>query len=75
MEPGHLNRETASITEVADRLGIARSTAYELAASGRLPVPVIRLGRRMVVPRVALDRLLAGERLAPPPTAGIHETA
>lgn len=62
MNPGPSNRETASITEVAHRFGIARSTAYELAASGRLPVPVIRLGRRMVVPRAALDRLLALDR-------------
>ena len=52
---------TATIGEVATSLGIARSTAYELAASDRLPFPVIRLGRRMVVARAALDRVLAGE--------------
>jgi len=52
---------TVTIGEVAARLGIARSTAYELAAADRLPVPVIRLGRRMVVARAALDRVLDGE--------------
>jgi len=50
---------TLTVVEVADRLGISRSTAYELAAADRLPVPVIRLGRRVVVARAALDRLLA----------------
>jgi len=61
MQPESSTRETASIPEVALRFGIARSTAYELAASDRLPVPVIRLGRRLVVPRAALDRLLAAD--------------
>ena len=61
MEPGQSGRETASLTEVAARLGIARSTCYELAAAGRLPLPVIALGRRRVVPRRALDALLAGD--------------
>ena len=60
--------ETASLTEVAARLGIARSTCYDLAAAGRLPLPVIALGRRRVVPRAALDRLLAGERDEEPAT-------
>ena len=54
-------RATATIEEVAAAFGIARSTAYELAKADRLPVPVIRLGRRMVVSRAALDRVLAGE--------------
>src|SRR5437764_382641 len=33
-----------TIPEVAARLGLARNTAYRLAAAGRLPVPVIRVG-------------------------------
>ena len=54
-------RATATIDEAAALLGIGRSTAYELAQSDRLPIPVIRLGRRTVVSRAALDRVLAGE--------------
>lgn len=69
METGHPSRETASIGEVATRFGIARSTAYELAKADRLPVPVIRLGRRMVVPRAALDKLLGDENARPPADA------
>jgi excisionase family DNA binding protein len=50
---------TMSITEAADTLGIGRTLAYELAHTGELPT--VRLGRRLVVPRRALERLLGGE--------------
>ena len=52
-------RLTWTITEAAKLLGISPTTAYEAARRGELPVRVI--GRRMLVPRVALLRLL-GER-------------
>ena len=38
------------------RLGISRALAYEAAHRGELPM--CRIGRRMLVPRVALLRLL-----------------
>ena len=53
---------TLTIEEVAARLGIAR-TAFALAKRNALPVPVIRLGRRLVVSRELVDRLLAGESM------------
>ena len=53
-------RQTLDIPEVARALGIDRSTAYALAKEDRLPVPVIRLGRRIVVSRAAVERVLAG---------------
>ena len=58
--PGHRppERETVNVAEVAIRLGINRRTAYELASQNALPVPVIRVGRRLLVPRAPLDRLL-----------------
>ena len=52
-------RLTWTVTEAAQLLGISRASAYEAAHRGELPVRVI--GRRMLVPRVALLRLL-GER-------------
>ena len=58
MNTQRFERATASIEEVAATFGIARSTAYHLAKLNRLPVPVIRLGRRMVVSRAALERVL-----------------
>jgi len=51
-------RLALSVEEAAELLGISRSLAYELAARGQLPV--LRLGRRLVIPRAALERLLDG---------------
>jgi excisionase family DNA binding protein len=59
------DRLTWSITEAAQVLGISRASAYEAAHRGELPVRVI--GRRMLVPRVALLRLL-NEAHIPEPT-------
>jgi len=47
---------TLSVTEAAKRLGISRAFAYELVARGELPC--MRFGRRVVVPRRALERLV-----------------
>jgi excisionase family DNA binding protein len=55
------DRSTLTVEEAAARLGISRTLAYELARAGRLPVPVLRLGRRVVVSRMALDRVLAAD--------------
>jgi excisionase family DNA binding protein len=49
-------RLTWTVTEAAKLLGISPTSAYEAARKGELPVRVI--GRRMLVPRVALLRLL-----------------
>jgi excisionase family DNA binding protein len=58
-------RLVLSVTEAAEILGISRAFAYELVARSELPH--IRLGRRIVVPRIQLDRLLDGH--------DAHETA
>lgn len=47
------------VPEAAVLLSISRTATYQLIATGQLPV--IRLGRSIRVPRVALERL-AGER-------------
>ena len=49
---------TITIPEVARILGISRGLAYELAKRDELPVPVIKLGRRMVLSRKAVEALL-----------------
>jgi excisionase family DNA binding protein len=54
-----VDRLALSIEEVSNLLGISRSLGYELAAQGR--IPTVRLGRRIVVARAALERLLAGD--------------
>jgi excisionase family DNA binding protein len=52
-------RETLTVEETATILGIGRSAAFEACRTGA--IPSIRIGRRLVVPRLALDRLLSGE--------------
>ncbi|MCL4474295.1 MAG: helix-turn-helix domain-containing protein [Actinobacteria bacterium] len=48
-----------SIEEVAQLLGIGRNTAYEMCRIGR--IPTVKLGRRKIVPRKALEKLLSSE--------------
>jgi len=49
---------TLSVPETASLLGINRNTAYELAARGDLPT--VRLGKRVLVVRTRLERMLEG---------------
>jgi len=50
---------TLSVEECAKRLGIGRNSAYEAVARGE--IPVIRVGKRLLVPKAQLDKLLTGE--------------
>ena len=52
----HIERQTLTVEEAARVLGISRSSAYEAVRRGELPP--VKIGRRYVVPRVALERLL-----------------
>ena len=52
----NMDRKTLSIPEAARVLGIGRSAAYQAARAGELPT--IRIGRRVLVPVVALERVL-----------------
>jgi excisionase family DNA binding protein len=45
-----------TVPEAAAMLGISRNFAYELVKQGQLPV--IRFGKRLLIPRAALDRML-----------------
>jgi len=51
-----IERQTLTVEEAARVLGISRSSAYGAARRGELPI--VRIGRRYVVPRAALERLL-----------------
>ena len=57
---------TISVEDAARLLGISRGLAYEAARRGDLPV--IRLGRRMLVPRARLLELVGASGM---PEAGI----
>jgi excisionase family DNA binding protein len=51
-------RKTTTLDHAAQVLGISRNSAY--AAAKRGEIPTIRLGRLLLVPIAALDRLLNG---------------
>src|SRR2546421_191185 len=50
-----------SADEAFAQLGIDRTTGYRAIRDGTFPVPVIRVGRLIRVPTLALRRLLAVE--------------
>ena len=51
-----MEKATVTVEEAAKLLGIGRATAYRAARQGSLPT--IRIGRRLLVPREALQTLL-----------------
>lgn len=55
-----MDKQTLSIPEAAQVLGIGRSAAYEAARNGELPT--IRIGKRILVPMIALERMLTESR-------------
>jgi len=54
-----IERRTFSVDQAAAALGICRNTAYALAKNGALPT--VRLRRRLLVPKAALDRMLGNQ--------------
>jgi excisionase family DNA binding protein len=50
------DRDAFSVEEVGEILGISRGSSCAAVKVGDLPV--IRIGRRCIVPRAALERLL-----------------
>ena len=56
-------RLTMSVAEAAKVLGMPRSSAYAAVARGA--ITSIRIGRHIVVPRAAVDRMLQENHPAP----------
>ena len=57
MPPHVVDSKTVTISELTKALGISRGLAYQAARRGEFPT--IRIGRRVLVPREALDRMLS----------------
>jgi hypothetical protein len=51
-------RDTFTIPEAGEICGLSRASAYQAAKTGALPV--VWIGRRGIVPRHALEKLLGG---------------
>ena len=54
------NKLTFTVEETAKILGIGRNSAYEAVARGE--IPVIRVGKRLLVPKAALMKMLETAR-------------
>jgi excisionase family DNA binding protein len=50
------NRSTLTIEETGEVLGLSRAGIYAAANAGH--IPLIRIGRRMIVLRFALEKML-----------------
>lgn len=53
-----VQRLTLTVEEAAQALGISRAFAYESVAKGE--IPCIRIGKRILIPKVALEKMLQG---------------
>ncbi len=56
--PPPADRLALTVDETAARLGISRPTAYEGVRTGT--IPSVKIGRRILVPIAALERMLQG---------------
>ena len=55
-----VERLTYTVPQAGEILGIGRNASYEAARTGQ--IPTIRIGRRIVVPIIALERMLEDVR-------------
>lgn len=62
----YVARHTFSVAEAAEALGVTPPTVYR--AIGRGDLPHLRIGRRIVVPKIALLRLLGETPVTDMPT-------
>ena len=51
-------RLTLDAPEVFRLLGISRNTGYSLIKAGTFPLPIIKAGRRILIPKIAVQNLL-----------------
>jgi len=60
-QPGHAARETPRLTlnlwpDVGRALGLGRNSTFKAAKAGQ--IPVLKIGKRLLVPKEALAKLL-----------------
>jgi predicted DNA-binding transcriptional regulator AlpA len=60
-----MSAATYQAHELADRLGVSTWAVYESVRRGDCPVTPIKVGRRLVWPKSAIDRLLGIDQPEP----------
>ncbi len=59
LDPKWDGRSTFTVDETAEIFGLSRCSAYAAVKKGE--IPVVWIGRRCIVPRRALEKMLSGE--------------
>ena len=59
-----MEKQTLTVPETARILGIGRHSAYLAVRTGT--IPSLRIGKRILVPRQVVERMLAAGRLLAP---------
>jgi excisionase family DNA binding protein len=62
MKNASVDRDVLNLDELAQRMDISLTVAYELAKADRLPIPTIRVGRQYRFSRKAYERLMNAAR-------------
>jgi len=57
-------KQTLSVQEVSELLGISRNSAFKAVKAGH--IPALRIGRRILIPKQALKKLLDVYSIAEP---------
>jgi len=55
-QAANVNRLCITVPEAAQMLGLSRNFAYELVK--RKELPVVKFGKRLLIPRIALEKRL-----------------
>jgi excisionase family DNA binding protein len=60
-------RLTYNVKEAAELLGLSKNSAYQACLKGE--IPHLKIGKRILIPRAQLDRMLseAGKAIIPAP--------
>jgi excisionase family DNA binding protein len=53
-------KQTMTVSEAAERLGISKASAYKYAREGNIP-GVVRLGKRLLIARERFDEMFDNE--------------
>jgi excisionase family DNA binding protein len=61
-EPTHTASPVLTVEEAAQLLRISRQSAYAAVRAGELPV--VKIGRRLLVPRHRLEQMLDGDEVS-----------
>ena len=53
-----MKRQTLTVDEAAEVIGVSRVSLYNAIKSGEFK-PVLRIGKRILIPRAALEKMLS----------------